>query len=129
VPASGRATFTGTLAGLYVSPSGDGAVAAADLAVRADFQARSLGFASSGTVTTRDSKTTLPAPALNLSGTLTYQPGSNAFSGTLRNAAGTLSGATSGKFHGPAAQELGGVFNLRAPGSSEAFTGAYGAKR
>lgn len=129
VPTSGTATFTGKLAGLYVSPTGQGAAAAADLSVRADFRARSLAFGSSGTVLTRDLRAPAAAPGLNLSGTLTYQPNSNAFSGTLRNAAGTMSGTTSGKFYGPAAQELGGAFNLRASGTSEAFTGAYGAKR
>jgi hypothetical protein len=129
VPTSGTATFTGKLAGLYVSPSGQGSAAAADLSVRADFRTRSLVFGSSGTVVTRDLRAPVAAPGLNLSGTLTYQPGSNAFSGTLRNAAGTMSGTTSGKFYGPAAQELGGAFNLRASGTSEAFTGAYGAKR
>jgi hypothetical protein len=129
VPTSGTATFTGKLAGLYISPGGQGSTAAADLSVRADFRTRSLDFRSSGTVTTRDLRTPVVAPGLNLAGTLTYQPGSSAFSGTLGNAAGTMSGTTSGKFYGPAAQELGGVLNLRAPGSAEAFTGAYGAKR
>jgi hypothetical protein len=129
VPTSGTATFTGKLAGLYVSPAGQGSAAAADLSVRADFRARSLAFGTSGTVLTRDLRTPVAAPGLNLSGTATYQPGSNAFAGTLRNAAGTMSGTTSGKFYGPAAQELGGAFNLRASGTAEAFTGAYGAKR
>jgi hypothetical protein len=129
VPTSGAAAFTGKLAGLYISPSGQGSTAGADLSVRADFRARSLEFQSTGTVLTRDLRTPVAAPGLNLSGTLSYQPGANAFSGTVRNAGGTMSGTTSGKFYGPAAQELGGVLNLRAPGTAEAFTGAYGAKR
>jgi hypothetical protein len=76
VPPSGTATFTGKLAGLYVSPAGDGSIAAANLTVNADFSARSLGFASTGTTTTRDMATATPAPGLDLSGTLTYLPGS-----------------------------------------------------
>jgi len=129
VPASGSARFSGKLAGVYISSSGQGSSAAADLSVRADFSTRSLTFNSSGTITTRDLKTSAAEPGLNLGGTLTYAPGSNAFTGTLTNAGGTMSGTTSGRFYGPAAQELGGVFNLRAPATPESFTGAYGAKR
>jgi hypothetical protein len=40
-----------------------------------------------------------------------------------------MSGPSQGAFYGPSAQELGGVFALKAPGTVEAFTGAYGAKR
>lgn len=124
VPTSGSSTFAGKLAGFYVSPTGLGSAAAADVSVRADFSSRSLSFASSGT------RTSLGATSsLNLAGTLSYAPGSNAFGGTLANAGGTLSGRSSGQFYGPAAQELGGVFNLKSSATPEAFVGAYGAKR
>jgi hypothetical protein len=129
VPTSGTATFTGKLGGLYVSPAGEGSVAAANITVNANFSTRSLGFASSGTTLTRDLKSGTPAPHLNLSGTMTYAPGSGTFSGTLANSGGTMSGATRGQYYGPAAQELGGVFTMKAPTGVEAFAGAYGAKR
>ena len=129
VPTSGSASFTGKLAGLYVSPSGQGSVAAANVHVNANFSTRSLGFSTSGTTLTRDARAAAAAPQLNLSGSLTYAPGINAFSGTLSNAGGTMSGASKGHFHGPAAQELGGVFSIRAASGSESFTGAYGARR
>ena len=45
------------------------------------------------------------------------------------NAAGTMSGASKGKFYGPKAEELGGVFVVKSPSTVETFTGAYGAKR
>ncbi|HKI65027.1 MAG TPA: transferrin-binding protein-like solute binding protein [Burkholderiales bacterium] len=129
VPLSGSATFTGRLAGQYVSPTGEGSLAAAELSVNADFGARSLSFASTGTITTRDVATASAAPNLDLKGTLSYSPGSNAFSGTLTNSGATMSGSSQGQFYGPVAQELGGVFVVKSPTTVETFTGAYGAKR
>jgi len=129
VPASGTATFTGKSAGYYISPSGHGAISAAELTVSANFSARSLGFATSGTTIAHDIKAPAAAPHLNLSGSFTYSAGANAFAGTVTNAGGTMSGRSDGRFYGPAAQELGGVFSLRSSTSVETFTGAYGAKR
>ena len=129
VPLSGSATFAGKLGGLYISPAGEGSTAAADVTVNADFSARSLGFASSNTVTMRNLATAMPAPNLNLSGTLNYASGSNTFSGTLTSAGGTMSGTSNGQFYGPKAEELGGVFAVKSPTTVETFTGAYGAKR
>lgn len=129
VPLSGTATFVGKFGGLYVSPAGEGSVAAGDVTVNADFSARSLSFASNNTVTTRDLAVATPAPNLNLSGTLTYAPDLARFSGTLTSAGGTMSGASNGQFYGPKAEELGGVFVVKSPTTVETFTGAYGAKR
>lgn len=129
LPTSGAATFKGKLAGFYVSPGGEGSIAAANVTVNADFNARSLGFASNGTTLTRNVSTVTAAPHLDLGGTLTYSPGSNSFTGTIRNAGGTMSGASNGRFYGPSAQELGGVFTVKSPGTVETLTGAYGAKR
>ena len=129
VPLTGAASFTGKLSGLYVSPTGQGAGAAADLTVSANFSARSLSFASSGTTLTPAGATASAAAHLNLGGTLTYAPGSGTFSGTLTSAGGTLSGSSTGRFYGPAAQELGGVFTLKSATTMETFAGAYGAKR
>lgn len=129
VPLSGAATFSGKLAGYYVSPSGQGSVAAADVRVAADFGTRTLTFASTGTTLTRNLSSVASAPGLNLGGALTYAPGSGAFSGMLTSASGTVSGATNGQFFGPAAQELGGLFALKSAAGAETFNGAYGARR
>ena len=123
IPASGTASFQGRLSGVYVSPSGVGATAASDLKVSADFGARSLGFASSGSTVNGT-----PAPNLDLRGTLTYVPGQGRFSGSLANASGSLRGSTNGQFYGPRAEELGGAFAAAGAGA-ERFVGAYGAKR
>lgn len=129
VPTSGQATFTGKSAGLYVSPSGQGSIAAADLTVNANFSTRSLGLSTSATTIARDLKAPVSAPHLNLSGTLTYSAGTNAFAGTITNAGGTMSGSSKGQFYGPTAQELGGAFSLKSSSTVETYTGAYGAKR
>lgn len=129
VPSTGNATFTGKLGGMYVSPGGHGAMASADLRVVADFGARSLSFASSNSMLLRAPAVASAVPHLDLGGTLTYAPGSGAFSGTLTSAGGSLRGASNGQFYGPTAQELGGVFTLKSTTTVESFVGAYGAKR
>jgi transferrin binding protein len=129
IPSAGSALFTGKLAGFYVSPDGQGSIATADLAVNANFSARSLSFSSSNSRITRDLATSSAAPNLNLSGTLSYVDGMNRFSGTLTNAGGTMSGLSKGQFYGPTANELGGVFTVNSPKTVETFTGAYGGKR
>lgn len=141
VPTAGNATFNGVLGGLYISPAGQGSIASANLRVNVDFGARTLGFASTATTLTRDLFTSrfgfgasstvkwTTASNLDLSGTLRYDAGSASFSGTLVNAAGTLSGTSAGKFYGPTGQELGGAFQVHAASGVETFTGAYGAKR
>ncbi len=129
IPQVGQASFTGKLAGLYVSPVGHGSTATAEVNVQANFSTRSLSFASTGTSVTRDARVATAAPNLNLNGTLAYSPASNTFTGTLTNAGGTMSGSTTGRYYGPTAQELGGVFAVKSPTTVETFTGAYGAKR
>ena len=129
VPTTGSATFVGKAAGFYVSPTGETALAVSELAVKADFSARSLGLATSGTTISSDLRTPRAAPHLDMSGTLDYAAGSSRFTGTLRNAGGTMSGASTGQFYGPAAQELGGAFTLKSGSTRETYTGAYGAKR
>jgi C-lobe and N-lobe beta barrels of Tf-binding protein B len=129
VPSSGSASFSGKLAGMYVDPAGQGSMAAANLNVDVDFSRRTLNLASSGMSLARDPSLASAAPHLEVSGTLTYSPGSSGFSGTLVNAGGTMTGTSNGQFYGSAAQELGGTFVLAAPATVEKFVGAYGAKR
>lgn len=128
IPSSGYATFTGKLAGMYVSSAGNGSIATSDLGVHVDFGTRSLSLASTGTMA-HNGLIWTPSPGLDVSGTLSYSPGSGVFSGTLVNAAGTMGGTSNGQFYGPAAQELGGEFVLKSPTTVETFVGAYGAKR
>jgi len=138
VPTDGAATFTGKLAGLLVQPSAADYMVAANVRLQVDFGQRSVSLASSGTSIMRDGVGASAAPGLDLSGTMTYVPGSSnsagantfsdSFMGTLTTADASMSGTSHGRFHGPAAEELGGVFLVKSP-TGAAFTGAYGAKR
>ncbi|NTV96615.1 MAG: transferrin-binding protein-like solute binding protein [Thiobacillus sp.] len=128
IPAAGTATYTGRSGGLYLDPSGTQYFTFADLSVAADFGARELAFATSNTETSQDLLTSDSAPALDLSGTLTYAAGSNSFTGTVANS-GALSGTANGRFYGPAAEELGGVFALSSGTGFETYAGAFGGVR
>jgi hypothetical protein len=130
IPTSGTATFTGKSIGFYTDAAGVGYAAFSDVSVNANFGARTLGLSSSGTSKTHDYITKSPASNLDLTGTLTYAAGTNSFTGNLTNTSGTaLSGTSTGRFYGPSAQELGGVFTLKAGSGVETYGGAYGAKR
>lgn len=132
LPASGTAVYNGVSAGVYVDPAGQVFEHVASLSAQADF-----GVAHSLTVST--SRTTLLStgglatlvPDLNLNGTLNWVAGSNQFSGTLSTAARNLTGTATGRFYGPAAEEIGGIFALTplSGASSETFSGAFGGRR
>jgi len=128
LPATGYATFRGKLAGLYVSPAGQGSLATADMLVDVNFSTRYVQLASYNTILARGLGAS-GAPQLDLYGALTYAPGSSSFAGSVKNNGGTMSGTTKGQFYGPVAQEVGGVFAVKSPTTVETFTGAYGAKR
>ena len=129
IPTSGTATYTGKSVGFYTDATGVGNTTFSVVTVNADFAARTLGLSTTGTFKTSDYSTTSLAPNLDLTGTLSYAAGTNSFAGNVTNG-GTLSGTSSGRFYGPGAQELGGVFILQAgSGIPETYGGAYGAKK
>ncbi len=105
VPLSGAATFTGKLGGLYISPAGQGSVAASDLTVNANFSTRSLSFASTNTITTISQSPATTAPHLNerdaklawlerVTGTLTKPAAEGTSSHLWPHGAGTGRGIT-----------------------------------
>jgi len=128
IPTSNSATFFGAAGGQYVNAGGDSYLTVADLTVTANFLNRSLSFTTANTVVTQDLSTFAFNNGLNLNGTLTYAAGINSFTGTVTSANG-LTGSSTGQFYGPAAQELGGVFYVKAASGLETYGGAYGAKR
>jgi len=65
--------------------------------------------------------------ALDLTGSLSYNAGSNQFTGNVNNTGSTLTGTATGRFYGPAAQEIGGTFGLT--GSAGYYGGGFGAKK
>ena len=134
IPGSGTADFSGKVVGSYVNDLGKGHTVLANLNVGVNWGTQSLNLSTSGTRMSEDGVTFSANPSLDMSNeTLSYTAGTNGFSGTLTTGAtatspGGLSGNSSGKFYGPSAQELGGVFFLRGSGL-ETYSGAYGAKQ
>ena len=63
---------------------------------------------------------------LNLTGNFSYPAGTNFFFGTVTSANG-MSGSGAGRFYGPAAQEIGGVYNLS--GTVGQMIGSFGGKQ
>ena len=127
IPGSGTANFSGKVVGSYVNDLGKGHTVLANLNVGVNWGTQSLNLSTSGTRMSPDGVTFSPNTSLDMSNqTLGYTAGTNGFSGTLTT--GGLSGNSSGKFYGPNAEELGGVFFLQGSGL-ETYSGAYGAKR
>jgi transferrin binding protein len=122
LPSTGTATFRGIAVGAFVDTAN---VRATTATMRADvnFGSRSVLFS---TASTKIAGT--PNAGFDLSGTMTYAQGVNAFSGTLRSVNGQMNGQAAGRFFGPAAQEIGGVYALH--GSSfMGMIGGFGGKR
>jgi hypothetical protein len=95
-----------------------------------DWVARSIGFSTSNT---RQVGLTAPSSGgvlntgLDFTGTLTYAAGTNAFSGPVNTTGSTMTGNTTGRFYGPNAEEMGGVYSLG--GSAGTMIGGFGGKR
>ena len=89
-----------------------------------NFGSRSILFS---TASTKIAGT--PNAGFDLSGTMTYAQGVNAFSGTVRSVNGQLAGQGAGRFFGPTAQEIGGVYSLHSLGTTGVMIGAFGGKR
>lgn len=128
IPTTGNVTFTGITSGLYVDTEGTTSYfTASPLIVGADFLNRELSLATVGTLkTNRETEVTTAASNLDMTGTLHYASGTNSFTGNV--SATGLTGSSSGRFYGPNAEELGGVFGLSGEGV-ESYLGGYGAKR
>jgi hypothetical protein len=65
--------------------------------------------------------------SLRMTGTLNYASGSNQFSGAISTDGG-MTGSATGRFYGPAAQEIGGTFSATGPGV-QSYGGAFGGAR
>jgi hypothetical protein len=64
---------------------------------------------------------------LDLRGNWNYAPGTSQFSGSVKTVNGDLTGSASGRFYGPTAQEIGGVYGLTGGGAT--MLGGFGGKR
>ncbi len=106
IPTSGQGTYIGESIGTYWGQGHDGTLTRSDLEVLASFGNQELAFRTSGT---HDFFEGDAMGELDMSGTLTYEPGVNHFSGSVSTVS-NLSGRAEGMFYGPNAEELGGVF-------------------
>ena len=133
IPTLGTATYLGATVGHYVDPAGTENLAFADMTATVDFGARSIGFNTTNTQQTADLASISANDNLNLSGTLTYAPGVNQFSGPVTTVGGgvgnaPMTGTATGSFYGPAAEEIGGGFSARGAGVS-GYMGAFGGRK
>lgn len=134
IPATGSAAFTGKVVGSYVDVSGQGHTALANLTVGVNWGTQSMTFDTTNTEISSNwsSSPFTPKPELDITGMMTYAPGTNGFTSNDLSTAGAitgelkLTGSSTGQFYGPNAEELGGVFFLQGTGV-ETYSGAYGA--
>src|SRR4051812_1461247 len=129
VPLTGAGNFIGQARGVYIDAAGAPFATLADMNANVNFSGRSIAFATSNT-TTENTNTKVQASntGLNLSGTFTYAAGGNQFSGSVASANGSMTGTSTGRFYGPSAQEIGGVYTFIGSGSTS-MLGACGGKR
>ena len=131
VPVTGTATFNGLANGFFAPSAGAAVFTTANMTAIANFQAQSISFSTTNTQTVSlVNGATTPNGNLNLTGTFNYQPGSNLFSGAVATAPAStiqMSGTGTGRFYGPTAQEIGGIYNLNGTGGS--MIGSFGGKQ
>ena len=143
VPTSGNAVFTGLSSGFYFDQGGTPYFASSNMRAAVNWGTRNIDFSTNnttiGNLLTGAAPTTMAG--LDLTGTLTYSAGTSQFNGAVTASgipAGTtgipaspapLSGNANGRFYGPAAQEIGGVYTLSGTGTRERLIGAFGGKR
>jgi hypothetical protein len=132
MPVSGTANYSGLAAGTYVDATGWPSDYAASMAATVDFgAARSVSFSTTRSlILPLGSEDVIAAPELNLAGTLSISPSANGFSGAVSTTGPSvnLTGTLTGRFYGPNAEEMGGVFALTGSGT-EGLLGGFGAKR
>jgi hypothetical protein len=144
MPTTGTATYAGIAVGYYIDTSGTMYATTADMSATADFGASTMSFSTSNTNTIDvNSGATAANAALDLTSSTTSPltiKGNN-FTGTVANAAGTISGNATGLFYGSSTglttgsaggaavgtpEEIGGTY--AATGTGGAMLGAFGGK-
>jgi hypothetical protein len=127
IPTINSAIFNGSALGLYVDTSGTPFATTATITANVNFQNRTVGFSTSNT-TLINSNTGVPTAdsGLNITGMLGYST-ANDISGNVNTSNGQLTGTAHGLFYGPAAQEIGGVYQLQNAGAPlNRMIGAFG---
>lgn len=110
IPTTGTATYSGETSGQALDGATYGVFSAT-----ADFQNRQIAVSSSNTMletVVQNNTSTVAAPQYDFTGTLSYAEGVNQFSGAISNSSSGMTGTATGMFYGPAAEEMGGVFEI-----------------
>jgi hypothetical protein len=122
------ARFQGHAAGFYYDGAGNRYATDAKMNALTDFKNRNIQFSTSGTLLTDMSTNARTTNTnLDLSGNWSYASGTSQFSGDVRTSDGALTGTGSGRFYGPNAEEIGGVYGLSGGGAR--MLGGFGGKR
>jgi len=134
IPTSGTATYSGYFGGALVDYDGDDFITRGRVSLGADFTNRTLTFATTSTdylspvATTPTWRSDSSLNISNVAGTkLSWSAATNSFTGNVVDG-NSLSGTVTGKFYGPAAEEVGGIYNISGSGLNR-HAGAFGAKR
>ncbi len=127
-------TFTGRGSGYYYDADSDDELFS-DVTADVDFTTRIVGLKSENTCSDDDAtnceETSYQQYHLNFTGDLSYEAGVNKITGNIEttgNATNTkLTGTADARFYGPAAEELGGTFNVS--NANAGYVGYFGVKQ
>ncbi len=128
VPAAGLATYLGHAGGRYVDGTGSVFFATAAMTTSVDFFKREVYFNTSTTELTQNLAALGGSTfnnTLNMNGTLIIIAGTNQFSGPVSAPGSGMTGTATGRFYGPAIQEIGGTFSVTGTGV-QSYSGAFG---
>ena len=130
MPTRDSADYTGITHAYYNS-----AQVTAHNKIHADFGARTLSYETTDTSVLHTfgafGHVIEDRPDLNLNGAASWAEGTADFNGTMKAANG-LSGEMKGRFYGPAAEEIGGVYGLSgqdSKGEAVHYVGGFGGRR
>jgi C-lobe and N-lobe beta barrels of Tf-binding protein B len=129
VPTTGTGNFVGLANGFFIDSTNHAFFTTANMTASANFASQTIAFSTTNTQTVNlstPSSIGIANPGLNLTGNFSYPAGTNLFVGTVSSANG-MNGSATGRFYGPAAQEIGGMYNLN--GSAGSMIGSFGGKR
>jgi len=128
LPLTGSATYVGLTAGVYVDGTGQLFGTSATMNTAVNFGTRTVNFSTTGTMVSRPSVGTIANAGLDLSTTVLQNFSGTQFVVPVTTANSQLSGTATGRFYGPAAQEIGGVYSLQGTGT-QSMGGAFGGKK
>lgn len=125
-----NAQFAGHASGFYLDGAGNLSTTDANMNALVNFASRTITFSTTGTLLTdRNTLARSANPGLDLNGNWSYGAGTSQFSGTVATQNGALSGNATGRFYGPAAEEIGGVYGLSSATDRSRMIGGFGGKR